>query len=135
MCTKQGSKNQNTKIDIDQCQFNVALSRRKPKYFEAKYRKLKYRKTEVSKLEISKTEVSEIEVSKIELSERERQNSKCERRKSKLFLFSAQVHVGLKDEVQVSKSRCPRTFYLIAQCMYLLKTKFENRNLGVRNAF
>ena len=64
-------------------------------------------KIEVSKIEISKIEISKIEVSKIEVSERERRRSIREGRISKLFLFSAQVHVGLKDEVRVSRSRSP----------------------------
>ena len=60
-------------------------------------------------------------------SKRESQNAKCETRKVnfEIILFSAQVHVGLKDEIRVSKSRSPKTFCLIAQCLYLFKDEIR----------
>ena len=137
MCTKQGSNSEYEDRYWPMLLWR-RLSRHEPKYF----------KSEVSKTEMSKTEVSNAKYRKPKYRKSKYQNRNCgtrkakietrkskrERRKSKLFLFSAQVHVGLRVEVRVSKSRSPKAFYLIARYLYLLKTKFENRNLGVRNA-
>ena len=112
------------------------LSRREPKYFKSEVSKTEMSKTEVSNAKYRKPKYrkSKYQKSKWRNAKGETRKSKRERRKSKLFLFSAQVHVGLRVEVRVSKSRSPKAFYLIARYLYLLKTKFENRNLGIRNA-